>query len=135
MIFFLILQSVSVSKLLLCRCVRYIGHIQILYFSRECPKPKATRGTRRGGGGGGDLKCYNCQESGHKSRDCLKPREAGRGGRGGGGTWSWCYKCRVSGHKVWECTEYESKKSRRGGMGEVRRGGGAGEGRSGGGAG
>ena len=41
--------------------------------SRECPQ---------GGGSGRPMSCYNCNEEGHISRDCPKPREGG--GRGGG---------------------------------------------------
>lgn len=39
-----------------------------------------------GGGGGGNRNCFNCNQSGHMSRDCPQPRQPGgnRGGQRGG---------------------------------------------------
>jgi len=89
-------------------------------------------GYSRGGGGGSDMKCYNCQGSGHMSRECTEPRSGGGGGggmflfpyflftkqffilggysRGGGGGGSdiKCYNCQGSGHMSRECTEPRS---------------------------
>jgi len=46
--------------------------------SRECTEPRKPRDDGGGGGGGRPpMKCYNCQEEGHGSRDCPEPRKEG----------------------------------------------------------
>jgi uncharacterized membrane protein YgcG len=35
-------------------------------------------------GAGGNMTCYNCNETGHMSRECTKERSGGYGGGGGG---------------------------------------------------
>lgn len=71
---------------------------------KECQHAKKTRMDGGGGRGGGagrgaprDNVCYNCQETGHMSYDCPKPKQQnggggrGGGGRGGGGRGGPCY--------------------------------------------
>jgi len=95
-----------------------------------------SRGGGGGYGGGSDIKCYNCQGSGHMSRECTEPRSGGGGGMillffrttyrfifltlggysgggggyggGGGGSDIKCYNCQGSGHMSRECTEPRS---------------------------
>lgn len=40
------------------------------------------------------MTCYNCNKTGHMSRECTEPRSGGGGGGGGGGS---CYSCGQSG--------------------------------------
>ncbi len=77
------------------------------------------RRSRRFGGGGrrgdswghsdsrsGGMRCYNCDEEGHMSRDC--PRKSARGGRGmgrGRGGDNVCYNCHQPGHISRDCPE------------------------------
>ena len=67
--------------------------------SRDCPQ---------GGGSGRPMSCYNCNEEGHISRDCPKPRE------GGGGPMS-CFNCNEEGHMSRDCPKPRGGGGGRGG--------------------
>ncbi|UYV76457.1 DDX4 [Cordylochernes scorpioides] len=56
-----------------------------------------------GGGGGGGRTCYNCNQTGHVSRDCTEPSSTGGGGRSGGGGGGECNKCNEEGHTARDC--------------------------------
>ena len=56
---------------------------------------------------GGATKCYNCNETGHFSREC--PQARGGAGGGGGGD---CYNCGQSGHRSAECSQPRQQRTR-----------------------
>jgi len=96
----------------------------------EQSKPKEDRGGNRsfgsrgggygrnsrddyGGGRGGGGACYNCNRTGHISRECpdsrgsgggFDRRSGGYGGRGGGRPMK-CYNCDRDGHMARDCRE------------------------------
>ncbi|KAK4008393.1 hypothetical protein OUZ56_013534 [Daphnia magna] len=87
------------------------------YGSRGTGGSYGSRGGGRGGGGGGGggRPCYNCQEEGHMSKDCPKPRAGGGRGRGGGGGSVSCYNCNEDGHLSRDCPKPSTRGGGRGG--------------------
>ena len=107
-----------------CYNCQKTGHI-----SRDCPEEKKAYGGRSNGGynndsngrdgyktygqsnqDSGSRSCYNCQKTGHISRDCPEERKprggnyssyAGNASRSNDG----CYKCGDKGHMSKECTK------------------------------
>jgi hypothetical protein len=53
-----------------------------------------------------DVKCYNCQQKGHKSFECKQPKKA-----------RLCYHCNKEGHRKYDCPDrkeaYEREKKER----------------------
>ena len=66
------------------------------------------RGGKKGGGKGGERRCYNCQGLGHIAANCRKPKQErpakGSGkGDGTGRETRTCYKCNKAGHLARDC--------------------------------
>ena len=55
------------------------------------------RETRGGGGGSGQVKCYNCQKFGHFAKDCFANKV------------DECYSCHKKGHLARDCPEGDRK--------------------------
>lgn len=62
------------------------------------------------------MKCFNCDQEGHRANECTEPRKEREGGRGP----MKCYNCQGEGHMANNCTEERQERRPRDNFGGDR---------------